>query len=121
MLKERAEENKTVVKTGRTHLMDAMPVTLGQEIGGWAAQITNGPGGYGGVVADGEWAAEIRRLATERNATISEHLAPIVARAPSGRLSGTDEVAAAVVFLAGDAASGINGATLTVDGGWSAV
>jgi fumarate hydratase class II len=28
-----------VVKTGRTHLMDAMPVTLGQEIGGWSAQI----------------------------------------------------------------------------------
>jgi NAD(P)-dependent dehydrogenase (short-subunit alcohol dehydrogenase family) len=56
-----------------------------------------------------------------RNAAIREHLAPIVARAPSGRLSGTDEVAAAVVFLAGDSASGINGATLTVDGGWSAV
>src|SRR5690606_19540177 len=28
-----------VVKTGRTHLMDAMPVTLGQELGAWAAQI----------------------------------------------------------------------------------
>ncbi len=27
------------VKTGRTHLMDAMPVTLGQTLGGWAAQI----------------------------------------------------------------------------------
>jgi len=27
------------VKTGRTHLMDAMPVTLGQVLGGWAAQI----------------------------------------------------------------------------------
>ncbi len=35
----RAEELKTVVKTGRTHLMDATPVTLGQEVGGWAAQI----------------------------------------------------------------------------------
>jgi fumarate hydratase class II len=39
VLNQRAEENKDVVKTGRTHLMDAMPVTLGQEIGGWAAQI----------------------------------------------------------------------------------
>lgn len=29
-----------VVKTGRTHLMDAMPITLGQEMGGWLAQIT---------------------------------------------------------------------------------
>jgi fumarate hydratase class II len=27
------------VKTGRTHLMDAMPITLGQELGGWAHQI----------------------------------------------------------------------------------
>ena len=27
------------VKTGRTHLMDAMPVTLGQVLGGWAAQV----------------------------------------------------------------------------------
>ncbi len=30
------------VKTGRTHLMDAMPVTLAQELGGWRAQIENG-------------------------------------------------------------------------------
>ncbi|MGB5209187.1 MAG: class II fumarate hydratase [Gammaproteobacteria bacterium] len=31
-----------IVKTGRTHLMDAMPITLGQELGGWAAQIRSG-------------------------------------------------------------------------------
>ncbi len=31
-----------VVKTGRTHLMDAMPVTLGQEMSGWHTQIENG-------------------------------------------------------------------------------
>ncbi len=41
-LERRAEELKDTVKTGRTHLMDAMPVTLGQEIGGWAAQVRNG-------------------------------------------------------------------------------
>ncbi|MEZ4530412.1 MAG: class II fumarate hydratase [Thermomicrobiales bacterium] len=35
----RAEELQSVVKTGRTHLMDATPVTIGQEAGGWAAQI----------------------------------------------------------------------------------
>lgn len=29
-----------VVKTGRTHLMDAMPLTLGQEMSGWAAQVS---------------------------------------------------------------------------------
>ncbi len=42
VLQARAHENKDVVKTGRTHLMDAMPITLGQEIGGWAAQINHG-------------------------------------------------------------------------------
>jgi fumarate hydratase class II len=31
-----------IVKTGRTHLMDAMPIRLSQELGGWALQIRNG-------------------------------------------------------------------------------
>lgn len=35
----KAEQLHDVVKTGRTHLMDAMPLTFGQEIGGWASQI----------------------------------------------------------------------------------
>lgn len=39
---QRAAELKDVVKTGRTHLMDAMPVTFGQEISGWAAQLRHG-------------------------------------------------------------------------------
>jgi len=38
-IEERATELKDVVKTGRTHLMDAMPVTFGQELGAWASQI----------------------------------------------------------------------------------
>jgi fumarate hydratase, class II len=38
-LKNRENEFGEVVKTGRTHLMDAMPVTLGQEISGWAFQV----------------------------------------------------------------------------------
>jgi fumarate hydratase class II len=38
-LEQRARELKKVAKTGRTHLMDAMPITFGQELGGWAAQI----------------------------------------------------------------------------------
>ncbi len=41
-LARRSSELAAVVKTGRTHLMDAMPVTLGQEIGGWAAQVKLG-------------------------------------------------------------------------------
>jgi fumarate hydratase, class II len=39
VLGQRAAEFGDVVKTGRTHLMDAMPVTLGQELLGWQAQI----------------------------------------------------------------------------------
>ncbi|HEV2129396.1 MAG TPA: class II fumarate hydratase [Thermomicrobiales bacterium] len=35
----RADELHDVVKTGRTHLMDATPVRMGDEIGGWAAQV----------------------------------------------------------------------------------
>jgi fumarate hydratase class II len=38
-LEKRADELREVVKTGRTHLMDAMPVTLGQELDGWRSQI----------------------------------------------------------------------------------
>lgn len=38
----KAQETSKVVITGRTHLMDAMPVTLGQELSGWAAQIRQG-------------------------------------------------------------------------------
>jgi len=41
-LQTRSEELKNVTKTGRTHLMDAMPVTLGQELSGWATQINHG-------------------------------------------------------------------------------
>ncbi|NND48039.1 MAG: class II fumarate hydratase [Woeseiaceae bacterium] len=38
-LENKADETRDVVKTGRTHLMDAMPVTLGQELDGWRSQI----------------------------------------------------------------------------------
>ncbi len=38
-LEIRAVELQSVVKTGRTHLMDAMPLTLGQELGTWKDQI----------------------------------------------------------------------------------
>ncbi|MDZ4815548.1 MAG: class II fumarate hydratase [Verrucomicrobiota bacterium] len=35
----RAQELENLVKTGRTHLMDAVPITFGQEISGWTSQI----------------------------------------------------------------------------------
>jgi fumarate hydratase, class II len=41
-LNQKAEEFAEVVKCGRTHLMDATPVTLGQEFGGYAAQVRYG-------------------------------------------------------------------------------
>ncbi|MER6312843.1 class II fumarate hydratase [Streptomyces sp. NPDC001581] len=41
-LERKADEFAQVVKAGRTHLMDATPVTLGQEFGGYAAQIRYG-------------------------------------------------------------------------------
>jgi fumarate hydratase, class II len=41
-LRQKSEEWADVVKPGRTHLMDATPVTLGQEFGGYARQVTLG-------------------------------------------------------------------------------
>jgi fumarate hydratase class II len=41
-LEGKADEFADVVKSGRTHLMDATPVTLGQEFGGYAAQVRMG-------------------------------------------------------------------------------
>jgi fumarate hydratase class II len=41
-LENKAREFDDVVKSGRTHLMDAVPVTLGQEFGGYAAQVRQG-------------------------------------------------------------------------------
>ena len=38
----RAAELDAIVKTGRTHLMDAMPVRMGQEASGWEAQVADG-------------------------------------------------------------------------------
>ena len=39
IIADKATEHNGIVKTGRTHLMDAMPITLGQEMSGWATQI----------------------------------------------------------------------------------
>ncbi len=38
---KRARELSKVVKTGRTHLMDAMPLSFGQELSGWSAQVAS--------------------------------------------------------------------------------
>ncbi len=41
-IEKKAASVEDVIKTGRTHLMDAMPIRLSQELGGWALQIRNG-------------------------------------------------------------------------------
>jgi fumarate hydratase, class II len=41
-LAHKAEEFRDIVKIGRTHLQDATPLTLGQEISGWVAQLDHG-------------------------------------------------------------------------------
>src|SRR5258708_4065148 len=42
VLRVKEREVGSIVKTGRTHLMDAMPITLGQELSGWRTQIESG-------------------------------------------------------------------------------
>src|SRR5436190_1007962 len=50
-LERKADEFADVVKAGRTHLMDAVPVTLGQEFGGYAAQVRLGTERVRGTLA----------------------------------------------------------------------
>ncbi|WP_395310364.1 glucose 1-dehydrogenase [Mycobacterium sp. AMU20-3851] len=78
----------------------------------WAAEF--GPSGVRvNAVAPGP-------IATERAAESADHVAPVLARIPSRRMSTPEEVAAAVLFLASDEAANIHGAVLSVDGGWAA-
>ncbi|MDZ7624982.1 MAG: lyase family protein [Ignavibacteriaceae bacterium] len=42
LFRKKSDEYKDIIKIGRTHLMDAVPLTLGQEFGGYAQQLTNG-------------------------------------------------------------------------------
>jgi NAD(P)-dependent dehydrogenase (short-subunit alcohol dehydrogenase family) len=59
-------------------------------------------------------------IGTERQLEFADHVAPVLARIPSRRMSTPEEVAAAVVFLASDGAANVHGAVLSVDGGWAA-
>jgi len=49
-LEGKAEEFSGLVKLGRTHMQDAVPVTLGQEFSGWAAQVAYGIGAVKGCL-----------------------------------------------------------------------
>jgi fumarate hydratase class II len=98
-LERKAEEFAAVVKAGRTHLMDAVPVTLGQEFGGYAAQIRLGTervratlahvgqiplGGTAtgtGLNTHSEFAQRVRaKLAEDTGLEISEPLDPFEAQ-----------------------------------------
>jgi fumarate hydratase class II len=99
-LARKATEFDDVVKSGRTHLMDAVPVTLGQEFGGYAAQVRQGGERVRGVlvrvgqiplggtaVGTGlnthpEFAERVRRLLSEETGlTISAPADPFEAQA----------------------------------------
>jgi fumarate hydratase class II len=99
-LERKAVEFDDVVKSGRTHMMDAVPVTLGQELGGYAAQVRQGIariddalprlgqiplGGTAtgtGLNTHPEFALRVRALLTEQTGlTISAPADPLEAQA----------------------------------------
>jgi fumarate hydratase class II len=123
----KAEAFKDIVKSGRTHLMDAVPVTLGQEFGGYAAQIRLGRkrvlnalpqvaqiplGGTAtgtGLNTHPDFAAKVReRLAADTGLTISPPEDPFEAQANRDalvELSGALKVVAvSLIKIAGDLA-----------------
>jgi fumarate hydratase class II len=115
-LQAKAAEFDDVVKSGRTHLMDAVPVTLGQEFGGYAAQVRQGYDRVGstlerlgqiplggtavgtGLNTHPEFAARVRkRLSEETGLTISAPADPFEAQAARDALV---ETSAALKTLA---------------------
>ena len=51
-LRAKAQQYREVVKVGRTHLQDATPITLGQEMGGWVAQLDAALAGVRRIIPD---------------------------------------------------------------------
>src|SRR4051812_48154259 len=123
----KAQEYKDLVKSGRTHLMDAVPVTLGQEFAGYAAQVRLGAkrvrnalpqvaqiplGGTAtgtGLNTHPEFAARVReKLAADTGLTISPPEDPFEAQANRDalvELSGVLKViAVSLIKIAGDLA-----------------
>jgi fumarate hydratase, class II len=126
-LERKATEFADHVKAGRTHLMDAVPVTLGQEFGGYAAQVKLGAdrvrgtlGRVGQIPLGGtatgtglnthpEFAAKVReRLSADTGLDISEPADPFEAQGNRDalvELSGAlKTVAVSLIKIAGDLA-----------------
>lgn len=99
--------------TANSALYSATKATMHSLTKSWAAEY--GPDGVRvNAVAPGP-------TLTAKVIAMEEYLAPMIAGFPSRRPNTIDEVADAVVFLAGAGASNIHGAILPVDGGGSAV
>jgi NAD(P)-dependent dehydrogenase (short-subunit alcohol dehydrogenase family) len=97
----------------RSALYSATKATMHSLTQSWAAEY--GPAGVRvNAVAPGP-------TLTDKVRGWSAVIEPMVARFPSGRANSLDEVAEAVLFLAGDRAANIHGAILPVDGGATAV
>ena len=60
-------------KTSNAEQEAAVSVLNADVLDAMMARIVDGPGGYTGVEGDADWAAQVRRLATQRNATILAH------------------------------------------------
>lgn len=123
-LRRQAAANATVVKAGRTHLMDATPVTLGQELGGYASQVAAATGrlvdalprlgelplggsavGTGINVPAGYAAAVIARLAKATKLPLTEaadHLAANASRDALVEVSGLLRVVAVALAKCAD-------------------
>ncbi len=126
-LAAKSDEFKDLVKAGRTHLMDAVPVTLGQEFGGYAAQVRLGArrvsnalpqvaqiplGGTAtgtGLNTHAEFAERVRTLLSEQTGlTISAPEDPFEAQGNRDALvelsSALKVVAVSLIKIAGDLA-----------------
>lgn len=69
-LREKSEEFKDIIKIGRTHLMDAVPMTLGQEFSGYATQIKNA---IARIKAQEMWITELPLGGTALGTGINTH------------------------------------------------